>query len=118
MDLAHEHMLMGLAEKCMLMGLTREVTLQVHDPAWAWPMTSHSWVLTHLTGLLRGPIRTLGHWAGRRDTLELGFFRIPILDKYGYPIAGYGNVCMPDDSNKAWGMLFESEAWPPPLRVK
>ena len=25
---------------------------------------------------------------------------------------------MPDDSNKAWGMLFESEAWPPPFRVK
>ena len=25
---------------------------------------------------------------------------------------------MPDDSNKAWGMLFESEAWPLPLRVK
>ena len=31
---------------------------------------------------------------------------------YGYSIAGYGNVCMPDDSNKAWGMLFESKAWP------
>ena len=38
------------------------------------------------------------------------------MELYGYPIAGYGNVCMPDDSNKAWGMLFESEAWP--LRVK
>ena len=33
---------------------------------------------------------------------------------YGYPIAGYGTVCMPDDSKKAWGMLFESEAWPLP----
>ena len=37
---------------------------------------------------------------------------------YGYPIAGYGDVCMPDDSDKAWGMLFESEAWPLPFRVK
>ena len=25
---------------------------------------------------------------------------------------------MPDDSDKAWGMLFESEAWPLPFRVK
>ena len=37
---------------------------------------------------------------------------------YGYPIAGYGDVCMPDDLDKAWGMLFESEAWPPRFRVK
>ena len=37
---------------------------------------------------------------------------------YAYPIAGYGDACMPDDSNEAWGMLFESEAWPPPFRVK
>ena len=37
---------------------------------------------------------------------------------YGYPVAGYGTVCMPDDSDKAWGMLFESEAWRPPFRVK
>ena len=36
----------------------------------------------------------------------------------GYAIAGYGNVCMPDDSDKAWGMLIESEAWPLPFRVK
>ena len=28
---------------------------------------------------------------------------------YGYPIAGYGNVCMPHDSSKAWGMLLESK---------
>ena len=37
---------------------------------------------------------------------------------FGYPIAGYGTVCMPADSDKAWGMLFESEAWPLPFRVK
>ena len=40
------------------------------------------------------------------------------MESYGYPIAGYGNVRMPDDSDKAWGMLFESEAWPLPFRVK
>ena len=41
-----------------------------------------------------------------------------VMGLYGYPIAGYGDVYMPDDSGKAWGMLFESEAWPPPFRVK
>ena len=48
-------------------------------------------------------------------------FQIPevwFMGLYGYPIAGYGDVCMPDDSDKAWGMLFESEAWPLPFRVK
>ena len=34
-----------------------------------------------------------------------GFIRL-----YGYPIAGYGVVCVPDDSHEAWLMLFESEA--------
>ena len=72
----------------------------------------------HLGGLLRGPNRTLGHWASRRNTPEFGFFRFPILDEYEYRIARYGNVWTSDDSNKAWGMLFESEAWPPPCRVK
>ena len=37
------------------------------------------------------------------------------MELHGYLIAGYGNVCMPDDSNKALGMLFESEAWPLPF---
>ena len=71
-----------------------------------------------LGGLLRGPNRTLGHWASRRNTPEFGFFRVPILDEYEYRIARYGNVWTSDDSNKAWGMLFESEAWPLPFRVK
>ena len=48
-----------------------------------------------------------------RDFQIAGF-----MGSYGYPIAGYGTVCMPDDSDKAWGMLFESEAWPLPFRVK
>ena len=42
----------------------------------------------------------------------MGFSRFPALWKYDYPIAGYGTACISDDSNKAWGMLFESEAWP------
>ena len=35
-----------------------------------------------------------------------------------YPIARYGNACIPDGSNKAWDMLFESEGWRLPFRVK
>ena len=54
--------------------------------------------------------------------MEFPGFRIfqiaGFIGLYGYPIAGYGDVCMPDDSDKAWGMLFESEAWPLPFRVK
>ena len=65
-----------------------------------------------LGGLLRGPNRTLGHWASRRNTPEFGFFRFPILDEYEYRIARYGNVWTSDDSNKAWGMLFESSSEP------
>ena len=45
-------------------------------------------------------------------------FESPEIWNYDYPITGYGTVCMPDDSDKAWGMLFESEAWPLPFRVK
>ena len=42
----------------------------------------------------------------------------PDIWNFDYPITGYGTVCMPDNSDKAWGMLFESEAWPLPFRVK
>ena len=50
-----------------------------------------------------------------------GIWIFPIsgfMGLHGYPIAGYWTTCMTDDSNKAWGMLFESEAWPLPFRVK
>ena len=49
---------------------------------------------------------------------EHRLLKSPEIWNYDYPMTGYGTVCMPDDSNKAWGMLFESEAWPPPNRVK
>ena len=50
---------------------------------------------------------------------EIRIFQISgFMGLYGYPIAGYGTVCMSDGSSKAWSMLFESEAWPLPFRVK
>ena len=34
---------------------------------------------------------------------ENRWFKSPEIWNHGYPITGYGTVCMPDDSNKAWG---------------
>ena len=63
----------------------------------------------------------MGHWAigpvngipRKLDFSDFRFYAIIWISDFGC-----GTVCMPDDSNKAWGMLFESEAWPLPFRVK
>ena len=99
-------------DACFLLFKSPATGLEPH------PQSVHRFLATSLGGLLRGPNRTLGHWASRRNTPEFGFFRFPILDEYEYRIARYGNVWTSDDSNKAWGMLFESEGWPAPFRVK
>ena len=61
--------------------------------------------------------------SGKNDSRDFIYpqnrsFESPEIWNYDYPITGYGTVCMADDSDKAWGMLFESEAWPLPFRVK
>ena len=48
----------------------------------------------------------MGHWAiGPVNGIPgIWIFQISgFVGLYGYPIAGYGDVCMPDDSDKAWG---------------
>ena len=49
---------------------------------------------------------------------EQRLYKSAEIRNYDYPIAGCWTACIPDDSDKAWGMLFESEAWPLPFRVK
>ena len=51
---------------------------------------------------------------GKSDPRDLIYpenrlFKSPEVRNFDYPITGYGTVCMPDGSDKAWGMLFDSE---------
>ena len=74
--------------------------------------------ITYLVGFLKCPNDRKK--TGSRNFIypENRLFKSPEIWNYEYPIAGYGTVCMLDDSDEAWGMLFESEAWPLPFRVK
>ena len=36
---------------------------------------------------------------------------------YEYQMVRSQNNCIPDATNKAWAMLFQSETWPPSSRV-
>ena len=49
---------------------------------------------------------------------EFWRFQIPVWKKYEYPMLRYGTACISDDSDKAWGRLFESEAWPLPSQIR
>ena len=46
-----------------------------------------------------------------RDFIYPGsrLFKSPEIWIFYYPMTGYGTVCMPDGSDNAWGMLFESD---------
>ena len=73
--------------------------------------------LHKLAGFLRCP--DVLKQPDSRDLIcpENRLFKTPELWNFEYPMTGYWIVCMPDDSDKAWGMLFESEAWPLPFRI-
>ena len=69
-------------------------TFCIHSDQFIWPA-------------FKGPPKDIGplgrsmEFPGIRDSQIFGFMRL-----FGYPIAGYGNVCMADDSNNAFSMKF------------